>query len=95
MDINLYITLKMGERSRKEREKEDNAWIWWILENKFYTPEFRVLQHPTRLSNLVVEWMAKSHNQLQGTYKIGATSKAAYTNTQLDLPGVRSLLLYL
>jgi hypothetical protein len=27
--------------------------------------------------------------------KIGATSKAEYTNTQLDLPGVRSLLLYL
>jgi hypothetical protein len=24
-----------------------------------------------------------------------ATSKAEYTNTQLDLPGVRSLLLYL
>jgi hypothetical protein len=27
--------------------------------------------------------------------KIYATSKAEYTNTQLDLPGVRSLLLYL
>jgi hypothetical protein len=25
MDINLYITLKMGERSKKEREKECNA----------------------------------------------------------------------
>jgi hypothetical protein len=33
---------------------------------------------------------------IQGnTYKIFATSKAQYTNTQLDLPGVRSLLLYL
>jgi hypothetical protein len=27
--------------------------------------------------------------------KIYATIKAEYTNTQLDLPGVRSLLLYL
>jgi hypothetical protein len=27
--------------------------------------------------------------------KIYATSKAEYTNTQLDLPGVRSLLLYI
>jgi hypothetical protein len=32
---------------------------------------------------------------LQGTYKNYATSKAEYTNTQLDLPGARSLLLYL
>jgi hypothetical protein len=29
------------------------------------------------------------------TVKNYATSKAEYTNTQLDLPGVRSLLLYL
>jgi hypothetical protein len=32
---------------------------------------------------------------LQRTCKIYATSKAEYTNTQLDLPGVSSLLLYL
>jgi hypothetical protein len=32
---------------------------------------------------------------LNGTCKNGATSKAEYTNTQLDLIGVRSLLLYL
>jgi hypothetical protein len=32
---------------------------------------------------------------LKRTYKNYATSKAEYTNTQLDLPGVRSLLLYL
>ena len=32
---------------------------------------------------------------LHGTCKNGATSKAEYTNTQLDLTGVRSLLLYL
>ena len=33
---------------------------------------------------------------LHGTCKKnGATSKAEYTNTQLDLTGVRSLLLYL
>jgi hypothetical protein len=40
---------------------------------------------------------AKSHHQPNqgGTYKNYATSKAEYTNTQLDLPGVRSLLLYL
>jgi hypothetical protein len=40
---------------------------------------------------------AKSHHQPNqgGTCKNYATSKAEYTNTQLDLPGVRSLLLYL
>ena len=32
---------------------------------------------------------------LKRTYKNYATSKAEYTNTQLDLTGVRSLLLYL
>jgi hypothetical protein len=32
---------------------------------------------------------------LKHTCKIFATSKAEYTNTQLDLPGVRSILLYL
>jgi hypothetical protein len=32
---------------------------------------------------------------LNGTCKNGATSKAEYTNTPLDLTGVRSLLLYL
>jgi hypothetical protein len=32
---------------------------------------------------------------LKHTCKNYATSKAEYTNTQLDLPGVRSLLLYL
>ena len=32
---------------------------------------------------------------MQRTCKIYATSKADYTNTQLDLPGVRKLLLYL
>jgi hypothetical protein len=32
---------------------------------------------------------------LKRTYKNYATSKAEYTNTQLDLPGVRNLLLYL
>jgi hypothetical protein len=36
-----------------------------------------------------------SNHVLQGTCKNCATSKAEYTNTQLDLPGVRSLLLYL
>jgi hypothetical protein len=34
-------------------------------------------------------------NQSRSTCKNCATSKAEYTNTQLDLPGVRSLLLYL
>jgi hypothetical protein len=32
---------------------------------------------------------------LKRTCKNYATSKAEYTNTQLDLPGVRKLLLYL
>ena len=32
---------------------------------------------------------------LNDTCKNYATSKAEYTNTQLDLPGVRKLLLYL
>jgi hypothetical protein len=55
-------------------------------------------QQPTRPSIPVAGMEAKSHNQpiIQGsTYKNYATSKAEYTNTQLDLPGVRSLLLYL
>jgi hypothetical protein len=41
---------------------------------------------------------AKSHHQpniKRSTCKNYATSKAEYTNTQPDLPGVRSLLLYL
>jgi hypothetical protein len=41
---------------------------------------------------------AKSNQQpiiLRSTCKNYATSKAEYTNTQLDLPGARSLLLYL
>jgi hypothetical protein len=41
---------------------------------------------------------AKSHQQpiiVRSTCKNYATSKAEYTNTQLDLPSVRSLLLYL
>jgi hypothetical protein len=36
-----------------------------------------------------------SNHILQRTCKNYATRKAEYTNTQLDLPGVRSLLLYL
>jgi hypothetical protein len=32
---------------------------------------------------------------LEGTCKNYAANKVEYTNTQLDLPGVRSLLLYL
>jgi hypothetical protein len=45
----------------------------------------------------VAGWKAKSHRQpFPVAYlKKYATSKAEYTNTQLDLPGVRSLLLYL
>jgi hypothetical protein len=55
-------------------------------------------QQPTRPSIPVAGMEAKSHHQpiIQGsTCKNYATSKAKYTNTQLDLPGVRSLLLYL
>jgi hypothetical protein len=41
-------------------------------------------------------WPSHSSNHvLQRTVKNYATSKAEYTNTRLDLPGVRSLLLYL
>jgi hypothetical protein len=51
------------------------------------------LDCPTRWQG---RWPSHSSNHvLQRTYKIFATSKAEYTNTQLDLPGVRSLLLYL
>jgi hypothetical protein len=52
---------------------------------------------PTRLSNPVARWTAKSLQQPcpPESLKNYATSKAEYTNTQLDLPGVRSLLLYL
>jgi hypothetical protein len=54
-------------------------------------------QHPTRPSNPVGGWKAQSHHQ---PYPVAypkkyATSKAEYTNTELDIPGVRSLLLYL
>jgi hypothetical protein len=54
-------------------------------------------QQPSRPSISVAGMKAKSHYQPSqgGTYKNYATSKAEYTNTQLDLPGVRSLLLYL
>jgi hypothetical protein len=54
-------------------------------------------QHPTRSSNQVAGWKAKSHHQPYHVVymKKYATSKAEYTNTQLDLRGVRSLLLYL
>jgi hypothetical protein len=36
-----------------------------------------------------------SNHILQGTCKNYAKSKAEYTNTQLDLPGMKSLLIYL
>jgi hypothetical protein len=54
-------------------------------------------QQPTWPSIMVAGMEAKSHHQPNqgGTCKNYATSKAEYTNTQLDLPGVRSLLLYL
>jgi hypothetical protein len=54
-------------------------------------------QEPTRPSIPVAGMEAKSHHQPNqgGTCKNYATSKTEYTNTQLDLPGVRSLLLYL
>jgi hypothetical protein len=54
-------------------------------------------QGPTRLSSPVAGWMAKSLQQpCHPEYLLNcATSKAKYTNTQLDLPGVRCLLLYL
>jgi hypothetical protein len=54
-------------------------------------------QQLTRSSIPVAGMEAKSHHQPNqgGTYKKYATSKAEYTNTQLDLPGVTSLLLYL
>jgi hypothetical protein len=53
-------------------------------------------QQPTRSSISVAGMEAKSHHQSKqgGTCKNYATSKAEYTNTQLDLLGVRSLLLY-
>jgi hypothetical protein len=55
-------------------------------------------QQPTRPYIPVAGMEAKSHHQsiIQvSTCKNYATSKAEYTNIQLDLPGVRSLLLYL
>jgi hypothetical protein len=51
------------------------------------------LDRPTRWQG---GWPSDTINHvLQRTYKNDATSKAKYTNTQLDLPGVRILLLYL
>jgi hypothetical protein len=54
-------------------------------------------QKTTQPSIPVAGMKAKSHHQPNqgGTCKNYVTSKAEYTNTQLDLPGVRSLLLYL
>jgi hypothetical protein len=54
-------------------------------------------QQPSQPSIPVAGMKAKSHHRpKQGdTCKNCATSKAEYTNTQLDLPGVRSLLFYL
>jgi hypothetical protein len=54
-------------------------------------------QQPTRPSILVARMEAKSHHQAKSRRYLQnyATSKAEYPNTQLDLPGVRSLLLYL
>jgi hypothetical protein len=54
-------------------------------------------QQPTRPSIPVAEMEAKSHYHPKqgGTCKNYVTSKAEYTNTQLDLPDVRTLLLYL
>jgi hypothetical protein len=63
------------------------------------TPPSHLLrkQQPTRPSIPEAGLEAKSHHQPKqgGTCKNYATSKGEYTNTQLDLPGVRSLLLYL
>jgi hypothetical protein len=33
-----------GKKRRKAKWWEDNTWIWWIIEKKFYTPKFRVLK---------------------------------------------------
>jgi hypothetical protein len=55
-------------------------------------------QQPTQPSIPVAGMEAKSHHQLiiQGSNcKNYATRKVEYTKTQLDLPGVRSLFLYL
>jgi hypothetical protein len=47
----LELTLIMQNNSplfrrkrRKVRKRKGNTRIWWILEKKFYTPKFRVLQ---------------------------------------------------
>jgi hypothetical protein len=51
------------------------------------------LDRPTRLQG---GRLSHTINQIpKRTCKNYATSKAEYTNTQLDLPGVRNLLLYL
>ena len=55
-------------------------------------------QQPTQPSIPVAGMKAKSHqqpNHPRSTCKNYATSKAGYTKTQLDLPDVRSLLVYL
>jgi hypothetical protein len=64
-DTNLYIALKIG-RSETGREKESNAWIWWILETKIYTPKFRVLHFNCRTQWPLGPTMCVSqfHNEL-------------------------------
>jgi hypothetical protein len=39
-----YYLEKNEYMNVNKEEKEGNTWIWWILEKKFYTPKFRVLQ---------------------------------------------------
>jgi hypothetical protein len=44
IDTKQNISPLFRQKKRKARKREDNTGIWWILENKFYTPKFRVLQ---------------------------------------------------
>jgi hypothetical protein len=44
IDTKQTIPPLFRKKKRIARKRESNTRIWWILEKKFYTPKFRVLQ---------------------------------------------------
>jgi hypothetical protein len=61
------IPLHYSEKRRKSSKGEGNTWIWWILEKKFYTPKFRVLERS------LVSW-----SSMKPTSVALSTAKAEY-----------------
>jgi hypothetical protein len=51
IDIEQNTSLLFSQKKRRARKREGNTLIWWILEKKFYTPKFRVLQLTTLVTH--------------------------------------------